>query len=83
MPSCPLSTLLPPRLPIWCQTFFKSKRLPQFSCDLSDIWLEYAEQYCPNLVELDFSSNCLMDFILQKICKNGNFGSFWPFFQKP
>ena len=28
-------------------SFFKSNRRPQFLSDLSDIWHEYAQQYCP------------------------------------
>ena len=29
------------------QTFFNSHKLPQFLSDLSDIWLVYSQQYCP------------------------------------
>ena len=44
---------------------FKSDRLPHFSSDLSNIWLQCAQQYCPKPVELEFwfsASNFFMVF---------------------
>ena len=41
MPSCPLASASA------SVKLFKVDRLPQFSSDLSDIWLACAQQYCP------------------------------------
>ena len=52
MPGHPSSTCLSVRP----STFlFKSNRLPHFSSDLSDIWLDCAQQYCQKVVQVEFT----------------------------
>ena len=71
MPSRPAS--------ICPSTFFKSDRLLQFSFDLSDIWCECAQRYCPK--HFDF---LLMIFneslITKKYVTNGIFLMFLAIF---
>ena len=69
-------------------TFFKSNRLRQFSSDLSNIWRECAQQYCPISCWSRILSFCFQFFSWisnckkKKISKNGNFGGLWPFYQE-
>ena len=61
---------MPSRLSSVRQLFFKSNRLRHFSSNLSYIWIEYAQQYCPK--------TCWIR-ILILITKNRD---FWPLTRK-
>ena len=87
MPSRRVSVCLSVRPPA-VNLFFKSNRLSQFSSDLSDIWVECAQQYCPTSCGSRILINryiyiILMDLqLLKKSCRKWEFWRFfWSFYQ--
>ena len=61
----------------------KSNRLPQFSFDLSDIWLACAQQYWKKICSIGiliFSFQLFNRFFIIKMDQNRDFWKFWPKF---